>query len=148
MKSTVGSPPSNRFRRRGRKPGFARCQLERGPRLVYPDGDRSYHLQGTMTGPINNYGRNWGKRLLHGISDLHDAERRNALRRSTQLDPRLHVRQGSRYAHLDVVNSEKTIRRHLQGLPDDPTTNAELEKKVSRLTDFKGKLVLGSYPSG
>jgi nucleoside-diphosphate-sugar epimerase len=51
-------------------------------------------------------------------------------------------------AYLDVAKSEKAIGGVYNVSPGNPVTNAELAKKLSGLTGFKGKLVFGSYPPG
>src|SRR5438477_13128312 len=51
-------------------------------------------------------------------------------------------------AYLDVAKSEKAIGKVYNASPGNPVTNAELAKKLSGLTGFKGKLVLGTYPPG
>src|SRR5438477_8380938 len=51
-------------------------------------------------------------------------------------------------AYLDVAKSEKAVGGVYNVSPGNPVTNAELAKKLSGLTGFKGKLVLGSYPPG
>jgi nucleoside-diphosphate-sugar epimerase len=49
---------------------------------------------------------------------------------------------------LEVAKSEKAVRGVYNVSPGNPVTNAELAKKLSGLTEFKGELVLGSYPPG
>ncbi|TMI73111.1 hypothetical protein E6H11_03130, partial [Candidatus Bathyarchaeota archaeon] len=51
-------------------------------------------------------------------------------------------------AYLDVAKSEKAIGEVYNVSPGNPVTNVELAKKLSGLTGFKGKLVLGTYPPG
>jgi len=51
-------------------------------------------------------------------------------------------------AYLDVARSEKAIGEVYNVSPGNPVTNVELAKKLSGLTGFKGKLVLGTYPPG
>src|SRR3989449_9291945 len=51
-------------------------------------------------------------------------------------------------AYLDVAKSEKAIGGVYNVSPGNPITNAELAKKLSGLTGFKGKIVFGSYPPG
>src|SRR5437867_13388190 len=51
-------------------------------------------------------------------------------------------------AYLDVAKSEIAIGGVYNVSPGNPITNAELAKKLSGLTGFKGKIVFGSYPPG
>src|SRR5438132_14206330 len=51
-------------------------------------------------------------------------------------------------AYVDVAKYEKAIGVVYNVSPGNHVTNAELTKKLSGLTGFKGKIVLGSYPPG
>ena len=110
--------------------------------------NRIYHLRGTVMRPINSYGRVWesgfyteyliskmiaGETCYIGVPD----SVRDYMFADDHVD-----------AYLDVAISEKAIGGVYNVSPGNPVTNAELAKKLSGLIEFKGKLVLGSYPPG
>ncbi len=110
--------------------------------------NRIYHLRGTVMRPINSYGRVWesGFYTEYLISKMLKGEPcyigapesvRDYMFAEDHVD-----------AYLDVAKSERAIGGVYNVSPGNPVTNAELAKKLSRLTGFKGKLVLGSYPPG
>ena len=110
--------------------------------------NRIYHLRGTVMRPINSYGRVWesGFYTEYLISKMLTGEAcyvgapesiRDYMFAEDHVD-----------AYLDVAKSEKAVGGVYNVSPGNPVTNAELAKKVSRLTSFKGKLVFGSYPPG
>jgi len=110
--------------------------------------NRIYHLRGTVLRPINSYGRvlETGFYTEYLISKMLAGETcyigapdsiRDYMFAEDHVD-----------AYLDVAKSEKAIGGVYNVSPGNPVTNAELAKKLSGLTGFKGKLVLGSYPPG
>jgi NDP-hexose 4,6-dehydratase len=110
--------------------------------------NRVYHLRGTVMRPINSYGRVWESgfyteylisKMLRGETCYIGAPDsiRDYMFAEDHVD-----------AYLDVAKSEKAIGEVYNVSPGNPVTNAELAKKLSGLTDFKGKLVFGSYPPG
>ena len=110
--------------------------------------NRIYHLRGTVMRPINSYGRVLEtdfyteyliSKMLAGETCYIGAPDsiRDYMFAEDHVD-----------AYLDVAKSEKAIGGVYNVSPGNPVTNAELAKKLSGLTGFKGKLVLGSYPPG
>ena len=110
--------------------------------------NRIYHLRGTVMRPINSYGRIWesGFYDVYLISEMLRGETcyigapdsiRDYMFAEDHVD-----------AYLDVAKSEKAIGEVYNVSPGNPVTNVELAKKLSGLTGFKGKLVLGTYPPG
>ena len=110
--------------------------------------NRIYHLRGTVMRPINSYGRVWESgfyteylisKMLRGETCYIGAPDsiRDYMFAEDHVD-----------AYLDVAKSEKAIGRVYNVSPGNPVTNAELAKKLSELTGFKGKLLFGSYPPG
>jgi len=110
--------------------------------------NRIYHLRGTVMRPINSYGRvsETGFYTEYLISKMLAGETcyigapdsiRDYMFAEDHVD-----------AYLDVAKSEKAIGGVYNVSPGNPVTNAELAKKLSGLTGFKGKIVLGSYPPG
>jgi len=110
--------------------------------------NRIYHLRGTVMRPINSYGRVWESgfyteylisKMLKGETCYIGAPEsiRDYMFAEDHVD-----------AYLDVAKSEKAIGGVYNVSPGNPVTNAELAKKLSGLTSFKGKLVFGSYPPG
>ena len=110
--------------------------------------NRIYHLRGTVMRPINSYGRVWesGFYTEYLISKMLSGETcyigapdsiRDYMFAEDHVD-----------AYLDVAKSEKAIGEVYNVSPGNPVTNVELAKKLSGLTGFKGKLVLGTYPPG
>ncbi len=110
--------------------------------------NRIYHLRGTVMRPINSYGRVWESgfyteylisKMLRGETCYIGAPDsiRDYMFAEDHVD-----------AYLDVAKSEKAIGEVYNVSPGNPVTNAELAKKLSGLTGFKGKLVFGSYPPG
>ena len=110
--------------------------------------NRIYHLRGTVLRPINSYGRvlETGFYTEYLISKMLAGETcyigapdsiRDYMFAEDHVD-----------AYLDVAKSEKAIGGVYNVSPGNPVTNAELAKKLSGLTGFKGKIVLGSYPPG
>jgi nucleoside-diphosphate-sugar epimerase len=110
--------------------------------------NRIYHLRGTVMRPINSYGRVWesGFYAEYLISKMLTGETcyvgapesiRDYMFAGDHVD-----------AYLDVSKSEKAIGGVYNVSPGNPVTNAELAKKLSGLTGFKGKVVFGSYPPG
>src|SRR5256885_6042593 len=110
--------------------------------------DRVYHLRGTVLRPINSYGRTGegGFYTEYLISKMLAGETcyvgapdsiRDYMFAEDHVD-----------AYLDVAKSEKTVGGVYNVSPGNPVTNAELAKKLSGFTGFKGKLVFGSYPPG
>ena len=110
--------------------------------------NRIYHLRGTVMRPINSYGRVWesGFYAEYLISKMSRGETcyigapdsiRDYMFAEDHVD-----------AYLDVAKSEKAIGEVYNVSPGNPVTNVELAKKLSGLTGFKGKLVLGTYPPG
>jgi nucleoside-diphosphate-sugar epimerase len=110
--------------------------------------NRIYHLRGTVMRPINSYGRVWESgfyteylisKMLRGETCYIGAPDsiRDYMFAEDHVD-----------AYLDVAKSEKSIGGVYNVSPGNPVTNAELAKKLSALTGFKGKLVFGSYPPG
>src|SRR5437667_4970895 len=110
--------------------------------------NRIYHLRGTVMRPINSYGRVWEtgsyteyltSKMLRGETCVVGA--RDSLRE--YMFSVYHVE-----AYLDVAKSEKAIGEVYNVSPGNPVTNVELAKKLSGLTGFKGKLIIGTYPPG
>ena len=110
--------------------------------------NRIYHLRGTVMRPINSYGRVWESgfyaeylisKMLRGETCYIGAPDsiRDYMFAEDHVD-----------AYLDVAKSEKAIGEVYNVSPGNPVTNVELAKKLSGLTGFKGKLVLGTYPPG
>ena len=110
--------------------------------------NRIYHLRGTVMRPINSYGRVLEtdfyteyliSKMLAGETCYIGAPDsiRDYMFAEDHVD-----------AYLDVAKSEKAIGGVYNVSPGNPVTNAELAKKLSGLTGFKGKIVLGSYPPG
>ena len=110
--------------------------------------NRIYYLRGTVMRPINSYGRVWesGFYAEYLISKMSRGETcyigapdsiRDYMFAEDHVD-----------AYLDVAKSEKAIGEVYNVSPGNPVTNVELAKKLSGLTGFKGKLVLGTYPPG
>ncbi len=110
--------------------------------------NRIYHLRGSVMRPINSYGRIWesGFYTEYLISKMLKGETcyigapdsiRDYMFAEDHVD-----------AYLDVAESEKAVGGVYNVSPGNPVTNAELAKKLSGLTGFKGKLVFGSYPPG
>ena len=110
--------------------------------------NRIYHLRGTVMRPINSYGRVWesGFYAEYLISKMSRGETcyigapdsiRDYMFAEDHVD-----------AYLDVAKSEKAIGEVYNVSPGNPVTNVELAKKLSGLTGFKGKLILGTYPPG
>jgi nucleoside-diphosphate-sugar epimerase len=110
--------------------------------------NRIYHLRGTVMRPINSYGRVWesGFYTEYLISKMLKGETcyigapdsiRDYMFAEDHVD-----------AYLDAAKSETAIGGVYNVSPGNPVTNAELAKKLSELTNFKGKLVFGSYPPG
>jgi len=110
--------------------------------------NRIYHLRGTVMRPINSYGRIWESgfyaeylisKMLRGETCYIGAPDsiRDYMFAEDHVD-----------AYLDVAKSEKAIGEVYNVSPGNPVTNVELAKKLSGLTGFKGKLVLGTYPPG
>jgi len=110
--------------------------------------NRIYHLRGTVMRPINSYGRVWesGFYAEYLISKMLAGETcyvgapdsiRDYMFAEDHVD-----------AYLDVAKSEKAVGGVYNVSPGNPVTNAELAKKLSGFTGFKGKLVFGSYPPG
>jgi nucleoside-diphosphate-sugar epimerase len=110
--------------------------------------NRIYHLRGTVMRPINSYGRVWESGFFteYLISKMLNGETcyigapdsiRDYMFAEDHVD-----------AYLDVAKSEKAVGEVYNVSPGNPVTNAELAKKLSGLTGFKGKLVFGSYPPG
>ncbi len=110
--------------------------------------NKIYHLRGTVMRPINSYGRTGESnfyteylisRMLIGETCYIGAP--DSVRDYMFAED--HVS-----AYVDVAKSEKTVGHVYNVSPGNPVTNAELAKKVSLMTHFKGKLALGSYPPG
>jgi nucleoside-diphosphate-sugar epimerase len=110
--------------------------------------NRIYHLRGTVLRPINSYGRVWesGFYTEYLISKMLAGETcyigtpdsiRDYMFAEDHVD-----------AYLDIAKSEKSVGGVYNVSPGNPVTNAELAKKLSGLTGFKGKVVLESYPPG
>ena len=110
--------------------------------------NRIYYLRGTVMRPINSYGRVWESgfyaeylisKMLRGETCYIGAPDsiRDYMFAEDHVD-----------AYLDVAKSEKAIGEVYNVSPGNPVTNVELAKKLSGLTGFKGKLVLGTYPPG
>lgn len=110
--------------------------------------NRVYHLRGTIMRPINSYGRVWESgfyteylmsKMLRGDTCYIGAPDsiRDYMFAEDHVD-----------AYLDAAKSEKSVGGVYNVSPGNPVTNAELAKKLSHLTGFKGKLVFGSYPPG
>ncbi len=110
--------------------------------------NRIYHLRGTVMRPINSYGRvsESGFFTEYLISKMLRGETcyigapdsiRDYMFAEDHVD-----------AYLDVAKSEKAIGRVYNVSPGNPITNAELAKKLSGLTGFKGEIGFGSYPLG
>jgi len=110
--------------------------------------NRIYHLRGTVMRPINSYGRvsETGFYTEYLISKMLAGETcyigapdsiRDYMFAEDHVD-----------GYLDIAKSEKAIGGVYNVSPGNPVTNAELAKKLSGLTEFKGKLVFGSYPPG
>jgi len=110
--------------------------------------NRIYHLRGTVMRPINSYGRvsESGFFTEYLISKMLRGETcyigapdsiRDYMFAEDHVD-----------AYLDVAKSEKAIGRVYNVSPGNPITNAELAKKLSGLTGFKGEIGFGSYPPG
>ena len=98
--------------------------------------------------PINSYGRVWESgfyteylisKMLRGDTCYIGAP--NSIRDYMFAED--HVD-----AYLDVAKADKAVGGVYNVSPGNPVTNAQLAKKLSGLTGFKGKLVLGSYPPG
>ncbi len=110
--------------------------------------NKIYHLQGTVMRPINSYGRTGESafyteylisRMLLGETCYIGAP--DSVRDYMFAED--HVS-----AYMDVAKSEATVGHVYNVSPGNPVTNAELAKKVSQMTGFKGKLAIGSYPPG
>lgn len=110
--------------------------------------NRIYHLRGTVLRPINSYGRIWETgfyteylitKMLKGETCFVGAPDsvRDYMYAEDHVD-----------AYLDVARSEKSVGGVYNVSPGNPITNAELAKRLSSLTGFKGKIVSGSYPPG
>ena len=110
--------------------------------------NRIYYLRGTVMRPINSYGRVWESgfyaeylisKMLRGETCYIGAPDsiRDYMFAEDHVD-----------AYMDVARSEKAIGEVYNVSPGNPVTNVELAKKLSGLTGFKGKLVLGTYPPG
>jgi len=51
-------------------------------------------------------------------------------------------------AYLLAMKSDKAVGKVFNVSPGNPTTNRELAQILSKIIDFKGKIVYGSYPPG
>jgi nucleoside-diphosphate-sugar epimerase len=110
--------------------------------------NKVYHLRGTVMRPINSYGRVGeggffteyiiSKMLLGETCYIGAPE---SVRDYMFVDD--HVN-----AYLDVAKSEKSVGGVYNVSPGNPVTNIQLVKKLSEMTDYKGKIISGSYPPG
>lgn len=110
--------------------------------------NRVYHLRGTVMRPINSYGRTGESGFFteYLISKMLSGETCYVGAPESVRDYMFsddHVE-----AYLDVAKTDNSVGRVYNVSPGNPTTNAELAKRLSTMTDFKGKIVLGSYPPG
>jgi nucleoside-diphosphate-sugar epimerase len=110
--------------------------------------NRIYHLRGTTLRPINSYGRVSESgfyteylitKMLKGETCYVGAP--DSIRDYMYADD--HVD-----AYLDVARTERSIGQIYNVSPGNPVTNMELAKKLSAITGFRGKIVVGSYPPG
>ncbi len=110
--------------------------------------NKVYHLQGTVLRPINSYGRRGegGFLVEYLISKMLAGETcyvgaPDSVRDYMYLED--HVS-----AYLEASKSSNAVGRVFNVSPGNPVTNAELVKKLSDMTGFRGKVVFGSYPPG
>jgi nucleoside-diphosphate-sugar epimerase len=107
-----------------------------------------YHLKGTVLRPINTYGRTGESGFLveYLVSKMLAGETcyigtPDSVRDYMYVED--HVS-----AYLHVANSPEAVGKVYNVSPGNPVTNADVVKKLSNMTGFKGEIVLGSYPPG
>ncbi len=110
--------------------------------------NRVYHLKGTVMRPINSYGRTGESGFLveYLVSKMLQGETCYIGAPDSVRDYMFaedHVT-----SYIDAANSEQAIGRVYNVSPGNPVTNADLAKRLSKITEFKGKVVFGSYPPG
>ena len=107
-----------------------------------------YGVKATVLRPNNTYGRRSEKGYIveYMISSMLKGEicyigAPNSVRDYMFIDD--HVQ-----AYLLSVKSEKAAGEVFNVSPGNPATNRELAETIAGLTNFKGKIVYGSYPPG
>ncbi len=110
--------------------------------------NRVYHLKGTVLRPINSYGRTGegGFYTEYLISKMLAGETCYVGAPESVRDYMFAEDHVSAY-NL-AAKSQKAIGQAYNVSPGNPVTNSELAKMLSKMTDFKGKVVFGSYPPG
>jgi nucleoside-diphosphate-sugar epimerase len=110
--------------------------------------NRVYHLQGTVLRPINSYGRMGEKgffieylvsKMLAGDQCYVGAP--DSVRDYMFADD--HVN-----AYMLTARSSQAVGQVYNVSPGNPITNSEVAKMLAKMTDFKGRIALGSYPPG
>jgi nucleoside-diphosphate-sugar epimerase len=110
--------------------------------------NRVYHLRGTVLRPINSYGRSGeaGFYTEYLISKMLAGETCYVGAPDSIRDYMFSEDHVS--AYVLASKSPKAIGQVYNVSPGNPVTNSELAKMVTDLTEFKGKIVFGSYPPG
>jgi len=110
--------------------------------------NRVYHLKGTVLRPINSYGRTaeTGFLVEYLVSKMLSEETCFVGTPESIRDYMFsedHVT-----AYVEAGKNEKAVGKAYNVSPGNPVTNADLAKKLTVMTGFKGKVVYGSYPPG
>ncbi len=110
--------------------------------------NKVYDLNGTVLRPINSYGRTGETGFLveYLVSKMLAGE-------TCYLGTPESVRdymyaEDHVNAYIKVAKSDKATGKVYNVSPGNPVTNADLAKILTRMTEFKGKVVFGSYPPG
>lgn len=110
--------------------------------------NKVYSLNGTVLRPINSYGRigETGFVVEYLISKMLAGETCYVGTPESVRDYMFaedHVT-----AYVQAAKNEKAVGRVYNVSPGNPISNADLAKKLSAMTGFKGKVVFNSYPPG
>lgn len=110
--------------------------------------NRVYHLRGTVLRPINSYGRTGETGFLveYLVSKMLSGETCYLGTPDSVRDYMFAEDHVS--AYVAAARNPKAVGNVYNVSPGNPVTNADVSKRLASLTEFKGKIVLGSYPPG